>query len=163
MCVPRRDVEGPCVEGLRLRRPAPQDGDGDLNQKPAHAGRPRLGDVAAALCLPRTELARYQAEVGFDLVRVAEALGVIEGGDEGGGHGPDAGDGSQVLNTRIVSGHARDRPVGIRKLGVEVPHDLHLAQRASHTISCGSCRRPHTHRPRNRGRQGVTVYSPLRR
>src|SRR3990172_3885833 len=96
----RRDVQGPGVEGLRLRRPAPKDGEGDLNQEPAHAGRPGLGDVAAVLRLPRTELARHQAEGGFDLVRVAEALGVIEGGDEGGGgHGPDAGDGAQALNT----------------------------------------------------------------
>jgi hypothetical protein len=53
--------------------------------------------VAAVLRLPRAELAWHQAEVGFDLVRVAEALGVIEGGDEcGGGHRPDAGDRAQV-------------------------------------------------------------------
>jgi hypothetical protein len=58
------------------------------------------------------------------LVRVGEALDVVDGGDEGGGgHGPDARDGAQALDTLIVSGHALDRLVGIRELAVEVAHD----------------------------------------
>src|SRR3990172_8925703 len=65
-----------------------------------HWGGHIVGDVATVSRLPRTELARYQAEVGFDLVRVAEALGVIEGRDEGGGGDrADAGGGAQGYAT----------------------------------------------------------------
>ena len=81
----RYDVQGPRVEGLRLRRPAPQDGDGDVNQEPAPVGGARLGDVTAAVALSRAALARHEAELRLDLVGVAAALDVVEGGDEGGG------------------------------------------------------------------------------
>ncbi len=48
--------------------------------------------VAGALTRAGAELARDQAEVGLDLIGVAEAVGIINGGDEGGGgDGPDAG------------------------------------------------------------------------
>jgi hypothetical protein len=64
------------------------------------------------LTVARAELARHQAEVGFDLVRVTEALGVVERRDEGGrGHGPDAGDGAQALNPQ----HARPRARSSRR------------------------------------------------
>ena len=84
-----------------------------------HWGGHIVGDVATVSRLPRTELARYQAEVGFDLVRVAEALGVIEGRDEGGGGDrADAGDGAQPLDARIVGREMLDGVVGVRELGV---------------------------------------------
>jgi hypothetical protein len=41
-----------------------------------------LGDRAPALGLARAILAGREAEVGFELMRVAEALGVVDRGDE---------------------------------------------------------------------------------
>ena len=51
LAAPRGDVQGPRAEGLGLRGPAPEDGDGGLDQEPAHARGAGLGDVAAALGL----------------------------------------------------------------------------------------------------------------
>jgi hypothetical protein len=72
----RGDVEGPRPEGLRLRRPAAEDGDRGVNQEPAHAGVASLGDPAPALTLPRAELAGHQAQGSLDLVGAAEASNV---------------------------------------------------------------------------------------
>src|SRR5437867_5776129 len=120
---PRSDVEGPQAEGLRLWRAAPEDGDGGLDQQPAHPGVAGLGDVAAALSLARAELAWHEAKVRLDLVGVAEALDIVDRGDEGGGsHGPNAGDRAQALDALIVSGDALDHRVGVRELRVEVAH-----------------------------------------
>ena len=41
-----------------------------------------LGDRAPALGLARAVLAGHEAEVGFELMREAEALGVVDRGDE---------------------------------------------------------------------------------
>src|SRR6266508_3402736 len=79
------DAKRPAAEGVGRGRAAPEDGDGGLNQAPPHAGVAGLGDVAPTLGLARAALARPEAEVRLDLGRVAEALDIIEGGDEGGG------------------------------------------------------------------------------
>ncbi len=108
----RGDVEGPRAEGLSLRRPPPEDGDRGLNQEPARAGVAGLGDPPAPLALPRAELARHQAEVGFHLVRAPEAADVIDRGDEGGRRdGANRGDGAQALDALIVSGDLLDHLV----------------------------------------------------
>ena len=76
------------------------------------------------LAVTRAELARHQAEVGFDLVGVGEALDVVDRRNEGGRrYGSDAGDGAQALDPLIVSGHALDRLVAIRELAVEGARD----------------------------------------
>ncbi len=83
-----------------------------------------LGDGAAALSVAGAELARDQAEVGLDLMGVAEAVGIINGGDErSGGEGPDAGHGAQALDARIVRGEVLDHLVGIGELAVDGQHD----------------------------------------
>ena len=89
----RRDAHGPGPQVLRLRRAAAEDGDGGLNQEPARARVAGLGDGAPALRLARAVLAGHEAEVGFELMRGAEAVGIVNGGDEGGGgDGADAGE-----------------------------------------------------------------------
>ena len=96
-CFPRRAAmrrAGPGPQFLRLRRAAAEDRDGSLNQEPASARVAGLGDRAPPLCLARAVLAGHEAEVGFELTRVVEALGIVDGGEEGGsGDGADAGDG----------------------------------------------------------------------
>ena len=91
-----------------------EDGDSDLNEQPAGAARPGLGDGAAALRVAGAELARDQAQVGLDLMGVAEALGIVEGSDEGGaGDRPDGGHGAQSLDARIVGGELFDDLIGL--------------------------------------------------
>jgi hypothetical protein len=53
-----------------------------LDEEPASARVPRLGDRTAPLRLARAVLAGHKAEVGFELMRVAEALRVVDGGNE---------------------------------------------------------------------------------
>ncbi len=115
----RGDAERPGPERLGLGRSAAEDGDGDLNQEPAHPGLSCLGNGAAALRLPRAELARDEADGGFDLVGVTEALDVVDRGDEGdSGDGPDAGDGAQALDALTVRGDVLDHLVRIGELGI---------------------------------------------
>src|SRR5262245_6436152 len=100
-----RDVQGPGVERLGLGGATAEDGDSSLDEQPAGAAGPGLGDGAAAPRVAGAELARDQAEVGLDLMGVAEALGIVEGRDEGGGgDGPDGGHRAQSLDARIVGG-----------------------------------------------------------
>src|SRR5712691_7176418 len=118
-----RNAEGPGPERLGLGGPAPENRDGRLDEQPARAAGAGLGDGTAALRVARAVLARHEAEIGLELVRVGEALDVVDRGDKGGGgHGPDARDGAQTLDALIVSGHTLDRLVGIRELAVEVTH-----------------------------------------
>ena len=57
-------------------------------------------------------------------MRVVEALGIIDGGEEGGGgDGADAGDGAQARHARILDGEVFDRGVGVRELPVEGTHE----------------------------------------
>ena len=85
---------------------APEDRDGGLDEEPARAAGAGLGDGAAPLRVTRAVLARDEAEVGLELVRVDEALDVVDRGDEcGGRHRPDAGDRAQALDALIVSGY----------------------------------------------------------
>ena len=64
-----------------------------------------------------------RAEVGLEVVRVGETLGVVDRGDEGGGgDGPDAGDGAQAVDAFIASADLLDRLVGMHELAVEVTH-----------------------------------------
>ena len=83
-----------------------------------------LGDPPAALGLARAPLAGHEAEVGLDLMRVREALGVVDRGDEGGGGDrPDAGDGVQARHAVVRTRDVRDPLVGVRELLVELAHD----------------------------------------
>jgi len=117
-------VQRPGVERLGLGVATVEDGDSGLNEQPAGAARPGLGDGAAALRVAGAELARDQAEVGLDLMGVAEALGIVEGSDEGGGgDGPDGGHGAQSLDARIVGGELFDDLIGIGELAVAGQHD----------------------------------------
>ena len=85
---------------------------------------PSLGDWAAALGLARAVLAGHEAEVGFELMRVVEALRVVDRSDEGGrGDGADAGDRAQPRHAGILDGEVLDRRVRVRELLVEVAHD----------------------------------------
>ena len=72
----RSDAQGPGRQLLRLRRATAEDRDGSLNQEPASARVAGLGDRAPPLCLARAVLAGHEAEVGFELMRMAEALGI---------------------------------------------------------------------------------------
>ena len=46
-------------------------------------------------------------------MRVAEAVGIVDGGEEGGGgDGADAGDGAQARHPGILDGEVFDRRVG---------------------------------------------------
>jgi len=74
----RGDAQGPGPQLLRLRRAAAEDRDGGLNQEPAGARVAGLGDRAPALRLARAVLAGHEAEVGFELMRVAPELGTID-------------------------------------------------------------------------------------
>src|SRR5215831_20686610 len=62
-----RDVQGPGVERLGLGGATAEDGDSSLDEQPAGAAGPGLGDGAAAPRVAGAELARDQAEVGLDL------------------------------------------------------------------------------------------------
>ena len=79
------EAQGPGPERLGVGRATAEDGDGGLDEEPARAAGADIGDGAAALRVTGAGLARDQAEVSLDLMRVAEALGIIQGGDEGGG------------------------------------------------------------------------------
>jgi hypothetical protein len=120
----RRDAQGPGPQVLRLRRAPAEDRDGDLNQQPARVRVAGLGSRAPVLRLARAVLARHEAEVGFELMRVAKALGVVDRGDEGGGgDGADTRDGAQARHARILDGEVLDPLVGVRELPVERAHD----------------------------------------
>jgi hypothetical protein len=57
-------------------------------------------------------------------MRVAEALGIVDRGEEGGGgDGADAGDGAQARHARILDGEVFDPLVAVRELLVEVARD----------------------------------------
>ena len=60
-----RDAEGPGPQGFGLRRPTAEDGDGGLNQEPAHAGVAGLGDPPLELTdLGNTDPVRSLAKQG---------------------------------------------------------------------------------------------------
>ncbi len=62
-----------------------------------------LGDRPAALRLAGAGLAGHEAEIGFEVMRVAEALGIVDRSEAGGGgDGADAGDGAQARHARIL-------------------------------------------------------------
>jgi hypothetical protein len=57
-------------------------------------------------------------------MRVAEALGIVDRGEEGGGgDGADAGDGAQARHARILDGEVFDPLVAVRELLIEVARD----------------------------------------
>ena len=87
------------------------------------AARPGLGDGAAALRVAGVALTPDQAEVGLDLMGVAEALSIVDRSDEGGGDGPDARHGAQSLDARILGSEVFDDLIGVGELAVEVQHD----------------------------------------
>ena len=116
----RGDPQGPGAQGLGLGRVAAEEGDGGLNQEPAGARVAGLGDRTPALGLARAVLAGHEAEIGFEVMGVAEALGVVDSGEEGGGgDGADARDGAQTRHARILDGEVLDGGVGIHELPVE--------------------------------------------
>jgi hypothetical protein len=119
----RGDAQGPGPQLLRLRRTVAEDRDGGLNQEPAGARVAGLGDRAASLRVARAALAGHEAEVGFALMRVGEALRIINGGEEGGGgDGADARDGAQARDARVLDGEVFDRG-GVRELPIEGTHE----------------------------------------
>ena len=80
--------------------------------------------IAPRRCVSPELYSGHQAEVGFELMRVAEALGIIDGGEEGGGgDGADAGDGAQPQHARILDGEVFERGVGVRELRVDETHE----------------------------------------
>ena len=81
----RGDTQGTGSQLLRLRRVSAEDRDGGLNQEPAGVRVAGLGDRVAVLRVAGAVLAGHEAEVGFELMRVTEALGVVDRGEEGGG------------------------------------------------------------------------------
>jgi hypothetical protein len=124
-CLPRRaamrraQVRSASASGGRRRRI--ETAAWMSSQRAAGA---RFGDGAPALMLAGAELARHQAEVGFDLMGAAEAPGIVESGHEGGGgDGPDARDGAEAPDARILGGEVFDHVIGIRELPVEGQHD----------------------------------------
>ena len=95
-----------------------------MNEQPAGAAGTGLGDGAAALRVTGAELARDEAEVGLDLVGVAEALRIVESGDKrGGGDGADTGHGAEARDARVLRGEVLDHVIGIGELAVEGQHD----------------------------------------
>ena len=71
-----------------------------------------------------TVLAGHEAEVGFELMRVAEAMRVVDRSEEGRrGDGADAGDRAQARHAGILDGEVFDRHVRVRELLVKVTHD----------------------------------------
>jgi len=57
-------------------------------------------------------------------MRVAEALGIIDRSEEGGGgDGADARDGAQARHPGVLDGEVLDPLVAVRELPVETPHD----------------------------------------
>jgi hypothetical protein len=119
-----RDAQGPGAERGGLGGVATENGDGGLDEEPARAAGAGFGDRAATLGVPGAELAGDKAEVGLDLMSVAEAMDIIQGGDEGrGGDGADTGHGPQARHARIVGGEALDPPIGIGELAVDGQHD----------------------------------------
>ena len=116
--------------------PAAEDRDGGLNQEPAGARVAGRGDRAPALRLARAALAGHQAEVGLERMRVAEAVGIVDGGEEGGGgDGADAGDGAQARHPGILDGEVFDRGVGVRERPVEGAHEGEQGRDAGSTGS----------------------------
>ena len=90
------------------------------HRKPAGARVAGLGDGATALQLARVVLAGHEAEVGLELMRVAEAVGTVDGGEERGcGDGADARDGAQARRPGIQDSEMFDRGVGVRELPIE--------------------------------------------
>src|SRR6266852_4935675 len=91
-CLPRRaarrraQVQRASAAGGR-RRIIEERG---LNEQPAGVRVPNLGDGAAALGVTGAGLAGHEAEVGLEVMGVAEALRIVDRGDEGGG-----GDGAE--------------------------------------------------------------------
>ena len=110
-----RDAPGPAPERVGRGRVAAKDGDGGLDEQPAGAAGPGLGDGAAALRVPGAELARDQTEVRVDVVGVAirrDRL-ILPSGTPARqpGHGDQAG-GDERLELWIA-GHD-DRPMILR-------------------------------------------------
>ena|SRR5215831_7919488 len=94
MCLPgRASMRRAQVQRvLAAGGPAAEDRERGLNEQPAHARGPGLGDRVAALRGARAVLPGHEAEVGFELMGVGEARDVVDGGEEGGGgDGADAG------------------------------------------------------------------------
>jgi hypothetical protein len=120
----RGDAQGPGPQLVGLRRVSAKDGDRGLNQEPAGARVAGLGDGAAALRLAGAVLTGHEAEIGFELMRVAEAQGMVDRSEEGGGSdGADEGDGAQARHARILGGEVLDPLVGVGGLFVEGAHD----------------------------------------
>ena len=110
--VPYDTIPEDYPRGRALRFTAPSG-----HTQPAHARVAHLGDRVPALRLARAALAGHETEIGLELMRVAEAVGIVDGGEEGGGgDGADAGDGTQARHAGILDGEVFDRGVGVREL-----------------------------------------------
>jgi hypothetical protein len=103
--VAQHQVWSATVSGSRRRR---FESAAWIRSQRARAGA-NLGDRAPALALAGVELARHQAEVGLDLMRVVETLRIlINFRDEGGGgDGPDAGNSGRRLMATLMASACR--------------------------------------------------------
>ncbi len=92
---------------------------------------PRRAAIRPAL--PRAQFPRHEAQVRFDLMRSVEALGIVEGGHEGGSrHRPDVGHALQPSHPLVGLGERGDSFMGVRQLLIHLAHDgqqgRHLGQ-----------------------------------
>lgn len=86
-------------------------------------GGPPSPIVVAVRPLRRRLRSREVPSTFYVFALIKGKLDLVDRGDEdGGGHGPDAGDGAQALDARIVADDVLDRLVGGRELAVEVAH-----------------------------------------
>lgn len=96
--------------GLVDQSRRPRGSPRGLHERPAYAGRARLGDAPAVLALARARLARHQPEVGHHLGRVLGAARVAERDHEGRrGDRADAGRGHRPARAH-VRGAGRPEP-----------------------------------------------------
>jgi len=105
--VPGGDAAGPLPQRCRAGIVEAEHRDRGLEEEPAHPARARLGDPPPELRLSRAQRARDQPQIGLDLVRPAEAGGVVQRGHEGRRrHRPDMGDALQPAHPLVC---LRDR------------------------------------------------------
>ncbi len=139
--------------------------DRGLDEEPAHPARARFGDPPPALRLPRAQLARDQPQIGLDLLRPAEAGGVVERGHEGRRrHRPDIGHALQAPHPLVCLRDRGDPLIRVGELLLEVAHDGQqrrdlgaqpTRQGQRHHAPAEPLRAPRRHRPAVLAEQGA--------
>ena len=80
---PPREAARPGPERGRLGRLGPEQAPGRSDQQPSHATVTCLRNGPDVALFPGAPLARYQAQVGFELVCGAKQRNVVDRGDDG--------------------------------------------------------------------------------